>query len=301
MSTGTLRDDAPWRVLDGFGRAVNAACRYAAPSSVDELGSLLARAAAEGLSVTLRGAGRSYGDASLNSRGIVFDLTALNRVNSWDPVAGVIDAGAGLTIEGLWRRTIEDGYWPAVVPGTMFPTLGGCVSMNIHGKNNFRVGPFGEHVLEFDLLTARGAVLRCSREENSDVFHAVIGGLGLLGAVTRVKLRLKRLETGVLRVRSVSARNLDGMFDVFERWLPNADYCVGWVDCIAGGDSLGRGQVHVAHYVHADEIPNAAASLHVENQGLPPHIFGVPRSVFDVAATGPGMPGSRMEFAAGLG
>ena len=49
----------------------------------------------------------------------------------------MIEAEPGLTIEGLWRRTIQDGYWPAVVPGTMLPTLGGCLAMNIHGKNNF--------------------------------------------------------------------------------------------------------------------------------------------------------------------
>lgn len=279
MSTGLLRHDAPWRVLDGFGRAVNAACRYAAPRTADELATLLARARAEDLPVAFRGAGRSYGDAALNARGLVVDLTGLDRVHSWDPVAGVIDAGPGLTIEGLWRRTIEDGYWPAVVPGTMFPTLGGCVSMNIHGKNNFRAGPFGDHVLELDLLTAGGELLRCSREENADVFHAVIGGMGLLGAVTRVKLRLKKVETGLLRVRSVTTRTLPEMFDCFEEWMPQADYCVGWVDCIAGGLSLGRGQVHIAHYTHADEIPHAQATLHVENQGLPPHIMGVPRSI----------------------
>ncbi len=279
MSTGTLRYDAPWRVLDGYGRAVNAACRFAAPRSTDELAALLARAAAEELPVAFRGAGRSYGDAALSTRGLVLDLTALDRVNSWDPASGIIDTAPGLTIEGLWRRTIEDGYWPAVVPGTMFPTLGGCLAMNVHGKNNYRVGPIGDHVLDLDLLTPAGELLHCSREENADVFHAVIGGMGLLGAIVRLRLKLKKVDTGLLRVRSVSTRTLPEMFDCFEEWMPQADYCVGWVDCIAGGMGLGRGQVHVAHYTHADEIANPRHTLHVENQGLPPHILGVPRSV----------------------
>jgi FAD/FMN-containing dehydrogenase len=38
----------------------------------------------------------------------------------------------------------------------MRPTLGGCLAMNIHGKNNFRVGSIGDHVLDFDLLTTDG-------------------------------------------------------------------------------------------------------------------------------------------------
>lgn len=275
----SLRDTAPLRVLDGFGRAVRAVCHHVAPRSVDELAEVLARAAAEGLTVTLRGAGRSYGDAALNAGGLVVDTTRLDRVRAWDPATGVIDTEPGLTIEGLWRRTIEDGYWPAVVPGTMFPTLAGCVAMNVHGKNNFRAGTFGDHVLDLDLLTPAGEVLRLSRTERPDLFHAVVGGLGLLGAITRVRLRLKRVESGRLRVEARTGRNLDELFDRFEAYLPDADYVVGWVDCFARGAQLGRGVLHAAWYLGAGEDPEARASLHVERQGLPPHIFGVPRSV----------------------
>jgi decaprenylphospho-beta-D-ribofuranose 2-oxidase len=53
---------------------------------------------------------------------------------------------------------------------------------------------------------------------------------------------------------------------------------VGWVDCFARGKALGRGQVHSAHYLHADEDPNPETSLHVERQGLPSRIAGIPKS-----------------------
>lgn len=272
-----LRARAPWRVLEGFGRSVRAASRYAAPRSVGELESTLARARAEGLSVAFRGAGRSYGDAALNTRGLVIDTTGIDRVLRWEPETGILEAEAGLTIEGLWRRTIEDGYWPAVVPGTMRPTLGGCVAMNVHGKNNFHAGPFGEHVIELDLLTPGGATLRCSPAENVEIFHAVTGGLGLLGAITRVKLRLRRVESGRLRVESLTARNLDEMFDVFESRLPDCDYVVGWVDCFARPGALGRGILHAAGYLRESEDPDGRESLHVERQGLPARIGGLPR------------------------
>lgn len=274
----TLRAGAGWRVLDGFGRAVRGACRFVAPRSVEELGELMARAQKEGLSVAFRGSGRSYGDASIHRGGLVVDATGLNRVLRWEPATGIFEAEPGVTIEGLWRRTIEDGYWPAVVPGTMRPTLGGCVAMNVHGKNNFRVGPFGDHILELDLLTPGGDLLRCSREENADVFHAAIGGMGLLGALTRVKLRLKRVHSGRLRVISLTARNLEEMFDQFEERLPGSDYLVGWVDCVVRGRGLGRGVIHAAEYLEPGEDPEAEETLHVERQGLPPHILGVPRS-----------------------
>jgi FAD/FMN-containing dehydrogenase len=263
--------------MDGFGRAVRSASRYAAPRCLDELAEVVRKAAAEGLSVAFRGSGRSYGDAALNTGGLVIDHSRMSRMLSWDPVSGIAEAEGGLTIEGLWRRTLTDGWWPAVVPGTMFPTLAGCLSMNIHGKNNFRVGPFGEHVLDFDLLTPEGAVLRCSRSENADIFHAAIGGLGLLGAITRVRLQMKRVESGLLRVVPVRVPSLDAMFDEFERRLAESDYLVGWMDCIASGTSLGRGQIHQANYVAADEDPDGAASLVTERQTLPSHVLGFPK------------------------
>lgn len=273
-----FRIRAPLRVVDGFGRSTRAACRYSQPRSVEELAFALQQAQREGLTVAFRGAGRSYGDAAINSEGMVIDATRMNRLLDWNPSTGELEAEAGLTIEGLWRRTIEDGYWPAVVPGTMRPTLGGCVAMNIHGKNNFRAGPFGDHVLELDLLTPGGELLTLSRRQNPELFHAVIGGLGMLGAVTRVKLKLKKVESGNLRVESISTRHLDEMFDAFEQRIAVADYLVGWVDCFARGKGIGRGQVHAAYYLHEGEDPNVEDSFHVERQGLPGSILGLPKS-----------------------
>jgi decaprenylphospho-beta-D-ribofuranose 2-oxidase len=257
---------------------VRSASRFVEPESGEELADLLASARREGLTVTFRGAGRSYGDAALNTGGVVVDLRRLNRVHAWHPAHGVIETSPGLSIEGLWRRTIQDGYWPAVVPGTMHPTLGGCLSMNVHGKNNYREGPFGEHVLDFDLVTPRGELLRCSRTENADVFFAAIGGMGLLGAITRLRLKLKRVDTGFLRVDALAARNLDEAFDRFEESLPDSDYVVGWLDCLARGRRLGRGELHRARYVPASEVEDVDASFRVENQGLPASILMLPKS-----------------------
>ncbi len=277
-AAATIAARSGWRVLDGFGRAVQAASRFVRPRSVDELRETMTRAAAEGLPVTFRGAGRSYGDASLAQGGIAIDLTALDRVLGWDPAAGVIDAEPGVTIEGTWRTILEDGYWPYVVPGTMRPTLAGCVAMNVHGKNNFRVGAFGDQIVELDLVTPDGALRTIGPDREPELFRAVVGGLGLLGAITRVKMRVKRVESGRLRVTALAPRSLDEMFDTFEAHLPTADYLVGWLDCFATGSALGRGQVHVAHYLGEGEDPEGRATLAVERQGLPSTILGFPKA-----------------------
>ncbi len=275
----SLRASAPWRVLDGFGNSLRSASRCVQPGSVEELASVLRAAREEGLTVAFRGAGRSYGDAALNDGQLVVDQRGLSRVLAFDPASGRIEAQGGVTIEQLWRTGLPHGWWPHVVPGTMFPTLGGCVAMNVHGKNCFKAGPFGDHVLELDLMTATGEVKTLSREREPELFRAVIAGLGLLGAVTRVRVQLRRVESARLRVVPIRTPSLAAMFDCFEARLASADYLVGWVDCFAGGGSLGRGLVHQANYLTAAEDPAGTRLFGAEHQELPPSIMGVPRSL----------------------
>jgi len=269
---------APLRVLDGFGNSVRAACRTLAPSSTGELAEMVAGATRAGLSLAMRGAGRSYGDAALGSEGLVLDTTGLNRILSWNSETGVAEVEPGVPLATLWRHTLSDGYWPGVVPGTMAPTVGGMAAMNVHGKNQFKVGVFGEHVLDFDLVTADGKTLRASREENADLFHAAIGGAGMLGVFSRIAMKLKRVESGRMRVESYPARSFAEQFEICESHKADADYLVSWIDCLAGGSALGRGQIHVARHLHANEDPQAAVSLQMDHQELPTRILGFPKS-----------------------
>ncbi len=279
MSAATLRSGSPWRVLDGFGGAQRAASLHARPRSVEELAAVLRRAAEEGVPVSFRGNGRSYGDAALNTGGLAIDVRGMDRVLAFDRASGVVDLEPGATIETLWRTVLPHGFWPSVVPGTMFPTMGGCIAMNIHGKNCFKAGPFGDHVQELDLLGADGTLRTLDRTRDPELFRAVIAGLGLLGAVTRVRVRTHRVESGRLRVRPIRTRTLGAMFDCFVERLPQSDYLVGWIDGFAGGGALGRGLVHQANYLSAAEDPEGRAFLDNARQDLPPSVMGVPRSV----------------------
>jgi decaprenylphospho-beta-D-ribofuranose 2-oxidase len=266
--------------LYGFGRAANSPAYLYRPTHAGQIAELLALAAERGLRVAMRGAGRSYGDAALNAGQVVLDLQRMNRVLEWNPNTGVIRVEPGVTIEQLWRYTLEDGWWPPVVPGTMAPTLGGCLAMNIHGKNNYRVGPIGEHVLEFTALLPTGQEITCSPIENAELFYALIGGLGVLGVFTSITLQMKRIYSGELAVQAWAAPNLGAMLADIESLKADTDYLVGWVDGTAGGRGLGRGQLHRADYLAPGADPHPAYTLRPENQDLPDTLFGVfPKSI----------------------
>ncbi|HZM00478.1 MAG TPA: FAD-binding oxidoreductase, partial [Planctomycetota bacterium] len=257
--------------------AVGSHSRVLRPRAVAEIAAAFRLARAEGATVALRGTGNSYGDASVNSRGWVLDVSRLDRILDWNRETGVAVLEPGVTVEQLWKRILPDGWWPAVVSGTAFPTVAGALAMNIHGKNNYKVGPLGEHCLEFDLVLPSGEVLTCDRRRNADLFHAAIGGFGMLGAFSRVVLETKRVHSGDMRVAALRSRDLAEMMRQMEERKASADYLVGWIDAFAAGEHAGRGLVHAAFHLQPGEDPDPARTLRVGYQELPGSILGFPK------------------------
>lgn len=266
--------------LENFGHSLQAQSYLYRPGNVEEINETLKAAKQYGLKVTLRGAGRSYNDAALNGAGIVMDLTRMNKILHWNPDTGIITAEPGVTLEKLWHIVLPDGWWPPVVSGTMTTTLGGCLGMNIHGKNNFRMGPIGEHVQEFTALLPTGAEITCSPTKNGDLFYSMISGMGMLGIFTSITLKMKKMYSGMLRVDALPVHNLTEHLKLIQDSAPEFDYTVGWMDCTTGGSGLGRGQLHLAKYLHEGEDPEPKKTMKVEYQTLPPTMFGfVPNSI----------------------
>lgn len=261
--------------VEGWGMAVGAASRVIRPSTIEEVVGAFATAQRDSVPIGLRGSGCSYGDASVNELGHVLELTRLNRILAFDPATGVANCEAGVTIEQLWKTILPHGYWPRVVSGTMFPTLGGALAMNIHGKNNFAVGTIGDAVRAFDIVLPSGEMRTCSRTTNTDLFHAAIGGLGLLGVITRVEIETKRVHSGDLEVRATSTPTLAAAMEYFEARTRTSDYLVAWIDCFAHGEEIGRGLVHDARYLRPGEDAAPEKTLALAHQDLPKNVLGV--------------------------
>lgn len=266
--------------LENFGHSLRSSAYVLHPGGEEEIAAAFALARGRGLSVALRGAGKSYNDAALNGGGIVLDLQRFDRILAWDPHTGQITVQPGVSLQQLWQHCLPDGWWPPVVSGTMTTTLGGCLGMNIHGKNNFRKGTIGEHVLEFDALLPSGARITCSPRSNGDLFRAMIGGLGMLGVFTSITLQMHKVHSGLLEVRAWRVPDLETHLAQLLEAAPGMDYTVGWLDGSAAGRGLGRGQLHAARYLDEGEDPEPSKSLQVAYQILPDKFFGVlPKSL----------------------
>ncbi len=225
-----------WRdaSLTGWGRALRASTKAARPERASELIEALDAA---GPSLCLYGAGRSYGDAALNSGGATVIASRLDRVLSFDEETGEIEVEPGATIGGLLRDFGPRGWAPPVAPGTGFVTVAGAIANDIHGKNHRAEGSFGQRVTEITLRTGGGETL--TLQPGDEAFRATVGGLGLTGAILSARLRMRPIAGGNALALTRRMPCLEAFIEAFME--SDCYYSVGWVDATATGASLGRG------------------------------------------------------------
>jgi FAD/FMN-containing dehydrogenase len=260
--------------------AVGAAGYLYQPRSIEDISDVMDTARSTGVSIVARGSGCSYGDAAILPEGVVLDFSEMRQLLAWDPATGVVDVEPGVTVSQLWRHTLADGWWPAIVTGTMEPSLGGCLSMNVHGKNNWVRGTMGDNCLELDLLTPAGGLRTISRHDDPELFRAVIGGFGQLGLITRARIQLKRVHSGLTEAEAAAAPDLGSLLQRLDDAKDDWEYVVGWLDAFSGSKKLGRGLLHFARHLDADEDPDPQTSLDPAKQDLPGTLFGVvPKSM----------------------
>lgn len=187
------------------------------------------------------GNGRSYGDSCQADSGTVVDMRGMNRILSFDRETGLMEAETGTLLCDIIAAAAPHGFFPAVVPGTQFVTLGGAIANDIHGKNHHRRGAFGRHVHSLRLLRSDGRVHACSASENAALFGATIGGMGLTGLILSAEIRLMRVPSLDVAEQVTPFRDLAEYFDLAEAADDANEYAVAWVDQLASGSRAGRG------------------------------------------------------------
>ncbi len=192
-------------------------------------------------SVLCYGKGKSYGDVCLNEDNTIIDMSNLDHIRHFDKEKGVIECEAGITLSKILEFIVPNNWFLPVTPGTKFITLGGAIANDVHGKNHHVAGTFGNHILEFGLLRSDGITYNCSETENTDLFKATIGGLGLTGIIKYVRFQLKPIETPFMYVENIKFNNLDEFYTINEESEKIFPYTVSWVDCTTKGKTMGRG------------------------------------------------------------
>lgn len=201
-----------------------------------------------------RGNGRCYGDASLGNRTI--STLKYDKILSFDKQNGIFECQSGITLDQILDVIVPAGWFLPVTPGTKFITIGGGLASDVHGKNHHVDGSISNHVLEMDVVLASDEIITCSPFLNTDLFDATLGGMGLTGIISRVKFRLKKIETSMIRQKQIKAANLQELIELFEKYK-DYTYSVAWIDCLKKGKNFGRSILMLGEHASLDDLAEA--------------------------------------------
>jgi FAD/FMN-containing dehydrogenase len=178
-----------------------------------------------------RGLGRSYGDVCLNPGGTLLLTSGLNNLLDFDSSTGLLTLEAGITLGEIQKTFVPLGWMLSVTPGTQFVTVGGAIANDVHGKNHHSLGTFGDNTRWFELVRSDGQLFSCSATENSDMFFATIGGLGLTGLITRAQIQLQKVGGSFLDTQNIVFRDTNEFLALSDASEQDWQYSVSWVDC----------------------------------------------------------------------
>ena len=167
------------------------------PRSAGEARDAVVRARSAGLSVSVAGGRHAMGGQQFGDAGMLLDTRALERVLGFDAEQGTITVEGGTQwphlLDYLHRAQAGAGRQWGIYQkqtGADRLSIGGALACNAHGRG-LNLKPIVQQVEEFDLVDPQGEIRTCSRTSHPELFRLAIGGYGLFGVVTRVRLALR--------------------------------------------------------------------------------------------------------------
>ena len=183
--------------------------------------------------ILAHGMGRSYGDVCLNPSNTLIRTERLDRYIGFDTKSGVLSCESGVLLRDIQKLMIPQGWILPVSPGSQIVTVGGAIANDVHGKNHHVNGSFCDHLTGFVIARTDGTVLSCNRSENSGLFYATVGGLGLTGVILEATLQLKKVVGPWLETETIPYYSLDEFFHLADMSESEWEYTVSWIDCFS--------------------------------------------------------------------
>ncbi|GER51426.1 cytokinin oxidase/dehydrogenase [Striga asiatica] len=187
--------------------------------------------------IAARGHGHSVRGQAMTSGGVVVNMTGLGENNGDRIVIGgdsLFGFYADVGAEQLWvdvlRATVKRGLAPVSWTDYLYLTVGGTLSNAGISGQSFLHGPQIANVLQLQVITGQGENLTCSPNKNSELFHAVLGGLGQFGIITKARIILDKAPTNVKWAKLIYS-NFTSFTNDQERLISgsNANYVEGFV------------------------------------------------------------------------
>ncbi|GKA50667.1 cytokinin dehydrogenase 5-like protein [Tanacetum coccineum] len=166
------------------------------PSSAHDVVKLvkLAYESPNGFTVSARGHGHSINGQAQTGNGVVVQMSGSR---GWTPRPVVneelmyVDVWGGELWIDVLNSTLMYGLAPRSWTDYLYLSVGGTLSYAGISGQAFNHGPQISNVHEIVVVNGKGDVVTCAEDQNSELFHAVMGGLGQFGIITRARIALE--------------------------------------------------------------------------------------------------------------
>nr|GEV39811.1 cytokinin dehydrogenase 5 [Tanacetum cinerariifolium] len=195
------------------------------PNSVSDISNIIKYSyeSSHGFAVSARGHGHSINGQSQAANGVVIEMMGINKVPPQvnEDMMYVDVWGGELWIDVL-ESALKHGLAPKSWTDYLYLTVGGTLSNAGISGQAFNHGPQISNVHEMDVVTGKGDIVTCSVDKNPELFHAVLGGLGQFGIITRARIAL---EPSPQRVRWIRV-----LYSNFSAFTHDQEYLISLHD-----------------------------------------------------------------------
>lgn len=206
-----------------FGRCASGRSLVETPKDVDEVSAVFRRAAQEKRHVAIRGGGHSFDGQALHKGDsgsqIVLETDHFSSI-TFAEHEPLVTVGAGAKWGDILAQSMQYGLIPAIIQTACSATAGGTLAGDCLSRFSGALSKESEWIESFLLVPPGQAPMKCSRNENKNIFFAAIGGHGYLGFVTDITYRLLDLPAG--SVARTDVTTFHSLPDLIEAQIPRA-------------------------------------------------------------------------------
>jgi FAD/FMN-containing dehydrogenase len=192
-------------------------------TSTEDIVQAVRFAKAHGLLLAVRGGGHNIAGNATCDGGMVIDLSQMKKV-AVDPAAKTATAQPGALLSDFDKATAEHGL--ATPLGINSTT--GIAGLTLGGGFGWISRKFGltiDNLIEAEIVTATGEVLKASATQNPDLFWGIRGGGGNFGIATSFTYKLHavgpEIFSGLIVHPFSDAKNLLKFYREFTKTLPD--------------------------------------------------------------------------------
>ena len=244
------------KTITGFGLFKSVNTLVAAPQNLDDLTKCIDFAKQQKFKIAIQGGGNSYSDVFFNKQ-LVIDTSYLNAIKSFDSENGQITVEPGVRIGDLLNVIMPHNWVLVGLSGSVNDAIGGMLSTNVHGKDSWKNGNFSQNVISFKIMLANGETEIIKNNSDSKLFNSIVGGLGFLGLITEITLKLKPIPSYMVEHQVQRIPNLEKLVDFFYSLEENGlEYTHALLNPFATGENTGQGISDSCRFVNEQNCSN---------------------------------------------